>query len=64
MVTRMDALFLVDRDARQQQMSAEERLASRREHAESGLSRFGRSARGSRRRCCRRAHWARRFPTR
>src|SRR6266853_5220096 len=35
MVTRMDALFLVDRLARQQQMSMEERLASRREHAES-----------------------------
>jgi len=35
MVTRMDALFLVDRQARQQQMSVEERLALRREHAES-----------------------------
>jgi transposase len=35
MVTRMDALFLVDRLARQQQMSLEERLTSRREHAES-----------------------------
>jgi transposase len=35
MVTRMDALFLVDRHARQQQMSAAERLAMRREHAES-----------------------------
>ena len=35
MVTRMDALFLVDRDARQQQMNAVERLALRREHAES-----------------------------
>jgi transposase len=34
MVLRMDALFLVDRDARQRQMSIEERLASRREHAE------------------------------
>src|SRR2546421_4349893 len=33
MVTRMDALFLVDRHARQQQSSAEERLALRREHA-------------------------------
>jgi len=35
MVMRMDALFLVDRDARKRQMTAEERLASRREHAES-----------------------------
>jgi transposase len=35
MVTRMDALFLVDRHARQQQSSVEERLALRREHANS-----------------------------
>ncbi|MEO7142370.1 MAG: IS66 family transposase [Bryobacteraceae bacterium] len=35
MVTRMDALFLVDREARQKQLSAEARLALRREHAES-----------------------------
>jgi transposase len=34
MVMRMDALFLVDRDARAKQMTLEERLASRREHAE------------------------------
>lgn len=34
MVMRMDALFLVDREARRQLMSAEQRLASRREHAE------------------------------
>lgn len=33
MVTRMDAVFLIDRDARQKQMTAEQRLASRREHA-------------------------------
>ena len=33
MVTRMDALFLVDRHARQQQLTAEERLELRREHA-------------------------------
>jgi hypothetical protein len=33
MVTRMDALFLIDRDARQNRMTAEERMASRREHA-------------------------------
>ena len=35
MVTRMDALFLVDRQARQQQLNAAERLALRREHADS-----------------------------
>jgi transposase len=34
MVMRMDALFLVDRDAREKQMTTEERLASRRQHAE------------------------------
>lgn len=33
MVVRMDALFLVDRNAREQQMNLEERLAARREHA-------------------------------
>ena len=34
MVMRMDALFLVDRDAREKQMTLQERLASRRGHAE------------------------------
>jgi transposase len=34
MVTRMDALFLVDRHAREQESSAEERAALRREHAQ------------------------------
>jgi transposase len=34
MVMRMDALFLVDGDARRQQMTVEERLAARRRHAE------------------------------
>ncbi len=38
MVTRMDALFLVDRHARQQQLSVEERLALRREHADSWVT--------------------------
>ena len=33
MVVRMDALFLVDREARKQGMTAAERLAFRREHA-------------------------------
>ena len=45
MVTRMDALFLVDRaGARQQQMSVEERLGLRREHAESWADGDSRSA--------------------
>ena len=35
MVTRMDALFLVDRHARGERLSVEERLALRRAHAES-----------------------------
>ncbi len=35
MVTRMDALFLVDRHARSEQLSVEDRLALRREHADS-----------------------------
>src|SRR5436190_8542698 len=34
MVLRMDALFLVDRDARKKQVTGEERLAARRQHAE------------------------------
>jgi transposase len=34
MVTRMDAVFLVDRHARQQRLSLEERAALRREHAQ------------------------------
>jgi transposase len=33
MVLRMDGLFLVDRDAREKQMSLEQRLSTRREHA-------------------------------
>ena len=38
MVTRMDALFLIDRDARQRELSAEERLAQRRPCAEEWLT--------------------------
>ncbi|HZC23788.1 MAG TPA: IS66 family transposase, partial [Candidatus Binatia bacterium] len=34
MVTRMDALFLVDREARRQQLNEEQRAALRREHAQ------------------------------
>lgn len=37
MVTRMDALFLVDRHARQQQLNAEERAALRREHSQTWI---------------------------
>ena len=38
MVTRMDALFLIDRDARQRELSADERLAQRRQYAEEWLT--------------------------
>ena len=38
MVTRMDALFLIDRDARRQELSAEERLSQRRQYAEEWLA--------------------------
>jgi hypothetical protein len=34
MVTRMDALFLIDRDARRRALSAEERQVHRRQYAE------------------------------
>jgi hypothetical protein len=34
MVTRMDALFLIDRDARRRELSVHERQAQRGEHAE------------------------------
>jgi transposase len=37
MVTRMDALFLIDRDARHRALSAEERQAQRQEYAEEWL---------------------------
>ncbi len=38
MVTRMDALFVVDRHARSERLSVEDRLALRREHADSWAS--------------------------
>jgi hypothetical protein len=38
MVTRMDALFLIDRDARRRALSDEERHAQRRELAEEWLA--------------------------
>jgi len=37
MVVRMDALFLIDREARRQEMTATERLAFRRQHAQEWL---------------------------
>ena len=36
MVTRMDALFCIDRDARQQGLSSEQRLAHRQQRAPDG----------------------------
>jgi transposase len=38
MVTRMDALFLIDRDARQRELSADERLAQRRQYSDEWLA--------------------------
>ncbi len=38
MVTRMDALFLIDRDARQRGLSSQERLRQRREYSEEWLT--------------------------
>jgi hypothetical protein len=38
MVTRMDALFLIDRDARQRGLSSQQRLQQRKEHAEEWLT--------------------------
>ena len=64
MVTRMDALFLIDRHARQQQLSAEERLALRREHAADVGARDSAECLALRaQRRCRRARWAKRWPT-
>ena len=37
MVTRMDALFLIDRDARRRELTVEERQAHRRQYAEEWL---------------------------
>jgi transposase len=38
MVTRMDALFLIDRDARQRELSSDERLAQRRQYSAEWLT--------------------------
>jgi transposase len=38
MVTRMDALFLIDREARQRELTANERLAQRRQYGEEWLA--------------------------
>jgi hypothetical protein len=38
MVTRMDALFLIDRQARQRELTADERLAQRRQYGEEWLA--------------------------
>ena len=65
MVMRMDGLFLVDRDAREKQMTVEERLAARRQHARGLGGRDSAGMREARRRpCCRRARWAKRSATR
>jgi transposase len=60
MVTRMDALFLVDRHARQQQMSEEARLELRRQHAESWAEEIRSECQALSRVVLPRARWARR----
>jgi transposase len=45
MVVRMDALFLIDREARRQEMTATERLAFRRQHAREWLEEIQQSCR-------------------
>ncbi len=59
MVTRMDALFLVDRHARSGQLSVEERLALRREHADTWATEIHDECVSLRKRRCRRARWDR-----
>ena len=55
MVVRMDALFLVDRNAREQGMTGAERLALRREHARSWVDEIRAGVWRFRDEACRRA---------
>jgi hypothetical protein len=57
MVTRMDALFLVDRHARQRQLSVDQRLALRREHADSWATEIHDECLSLRQNVLRRALW-------
>jgi hypothetical protein len=59
MVTRMDALFLVDRHARQQQLNAEGRAALRREHAQTWVDVIHSECRTLRAQLFPRARWVR-----
>ena len=60
MVTRMDALFLVDRHAGQQQMSEEAGLELRRQHTESWAEEIRSECQALSRVVLPRARWARR----
>ena len=57
MVTRMDALFLVDRQAREQMLTPEERLAFGASMRRNGWTKFVRNALRYQNLHCRRARW-------
>ena len=63
MVTRMDALFLIDRDARQRQLSSEQRHAQRSEYAEEWLGEIRAACRHCPSKRCRKVRWGKRRPT-
>ncbi len=63
MVTRMDALFLVDRDARQKAMSGAERLAHRREFTQPWVEEIREACRMLSKEALPKSAWARRQPT-
>jgi len=60
MVTLMDALFLVDRHARPQQLNAEERAALRREHAQTWVDEIHSECRTLRAQLLPKSAWVRR----
>jgi len=63
MVTRMDALFLIDRDARERQLNFEQRHAQRSEFAEEWLREIRQTAWRCPSERCRKVHWVKRRPT-
>ena len=63
MVTRMDALFLVDREAREQQLNAEQRSALRREHAHPWVDEIHSECGKCEGKCCPKVRWARQSTT-
>jgi transposase len=60
MVTRMDALFLIDRDARRRELSVHERQAQRGEHAKEWLQEIRQAAWRWPSKPCRKARWGKR----